>query len=161
MNNESEVIEENKVVKDRAKQSYKEGFSTDIEAFTIPPGLDEDTIRLISSKKDEPEWLLEYRLDAFRKWQEMETPEWAKLNIPEIDFQAIRAGSGIPASNADYVIPQPVHTAQSVHTVRAYSPCIQPSPCIHPVHTARSYSPARAYSPFIQPSPCIQPVHTA
>ncbi len=85
----TEVTEENQVVKARAKQSYKEGFVTDIESFTIPPGLDEDTIRLISAKKDEPEWLLAYRLDAFAKWQKMAQPEWAKLKIPAIDFQAI------------------------------------------------------------------------
>ncbi len=81
--------EENAVVKARAKQKYKEGFVTDIESFTIPPGLDEDTIRLISARKEEPMWLLDYRLDAFRKWQQMESPSWAKLNVPEIDFQAI------------------------------------------------------------------------
>lgn len=81
--------EQNRVVKDRAKQKYKEGFVTDIESYTIPPGLDEDTIRLISAKKEEPQWLLDYRLDAFRKWQTMTQPEWAKLNIPPIDFQAI------------------------------------------------------------------------
>ncbi len=83
------ATEDNAVVKARANQKYKEGFVTDIEAFTIPPGLDEQTIKLISSKKDEPEWLLDYRLDAFRKWQSMETPNWAKLKVPEIDFQAI------------------------------------------------------------------------
>ena len=88
-NQQAESVEENQAVKARAKQGYKEGFVTDIESITIPPGLDEDTIRLISEKKEEPQWLLDYRLDAFRKWQTMEQPEWAKLNIPEIDFQAI------------------------------------------------------------------------
>ncbi|TDR22388.1 Fe-S cluster assembly protein SufB [Marinicella litoralis] len=91
--------EENAVVKARANQKYKEGFVTDIEAFTIPPGLDEDTIRLISSKKDEPEWLLDYRLDAYRKWLTMETPNWAKLKVPEIDFQAISYYSSPNAVN--------------------------------------------------------------
>lgn len=90
--------EENAVVKARAKQKYKEGFVTDIESFTIPAGLDEDTIRLISAKKEEPEWLLEYRLEAFKKWQKMDSPNWAKLNVPEIDFQAISYYSSPNAS---------------------------------------------------------------
>lgn len=55
---------------------YKWGFVTDIEADTVPPGLDESVIRFISAKKDEPEWLLEWRLDAYRKWLTMEAPEW-------------------------------------------------------------------------------------
>ncbi len=99
MNKQIEVTEENQVVKDRAKQAYKEGFVTDIESFTIPPGLDEETIKLISSKKDEPAWLLDYRLDAFRQWQKMDTPEWAKLKIPAIDFQAISYYSSPNANN--------------------------------------------------------------
>lgn len=80
---------ENQLVKERASQRYKDGFVTDIESVTIPPGLNEDTIRLISKKKKEPEWLLEYRLNAYRHWLTMPTPDWAKLNVPEIDFQAI------------------------------------------------------------------------
>lgn len=68
---------------------YKYGFTTEIETETIGKGLTEQTIRLISAKKEEPEWLLEYRLDAFRKWQEMPMPQWAHLKIPEIDYQDI------------------------------------------------------------------------
>ena len=68
---------------------YKYGFTTDIETETIPEGLNEDVVRLISSKKEEPEWLLEYRLKAFRYWQTLEMPTWAHLNIPPIDYQAI------------------------------------------------------------------------
>ncbi len=98
-NQQTDTVEENQAVKERAKQGYKEGFVTDIESFTIPPGLDEDTIRLISAKKEEPQWLLDYRLDAFQKWQKMEQPEWAKLNIPEIDFQAISYYSSPNANN--------------------------------------------------------------
>jgi len=66
---------------------YKYGFVTDIETETIPGGLNEDVIRLISSKKMEPDWLLEFRLKAFRHWQSMEKPQWAHLDIPEIDYQ--------------------------------------------------------------------------
>ncbi len=68
---------------------YKYGFTSDIETRIIPPGLDEDVIRLISAKKGEPEWLLEFRLKAFRYWQTLKVPTWAHLDIPPIDFQAI------------------------------------------------------------------------
>ena len=70
-------------------QNYAYGFVTDIESETIPPGLDENVIRLISSKKNEPEFLLEWRLKAFRHWQKMKTPMWAQLKIGDIDFQSI------------------------------------------------------------------------
>lgn len=69
--------------------SYKEGFYTDIESETAPPGLSEDTVRYISAQKNEPEWLLEWRLKAYRAWCEMTMPTWAKLDIPDIDYQAI------------------------------------------------------------------------
>ncbi|MDX2507000.1 MAG: Fe-S cluster assembly protein SufB [Gammaproteobacteria bacterium] len=68
---------------------YKQGFVTNIESDTVPPGLNEDTIRLISAKKNEPGWMLEYRLKAFSKWLSMEQPDWAHLKIAAIDFQAI------------------------------------------------------------------------
>lgn len=68
---------------------YKYGFTTDIETDIIPPGLNEDVIRLISKKKNEPDWMLEYRLKAYRTWLKMEMPNWAYLNIPEFDYQAI------------------------------------------------------------------------
>jgi len=70
-------------------KKYEHGFVTDVESDTFPPGLDEGTVRAISAKKDEPEWLLEWRLKAFELWKTMPMPDWAKLNIPEIDFQAI------------------------------------------------------------------------
>ena len=68
---------------------YEYGFVTDIASDTLPPGLDETTVRAISAKKNEPEWLLEWRLKAFRHWLTMEEPEWAHINKPKIDFQAI------------------------------------------------------------------------
>jgi len=68
---------------------YKYGFVTDIETEVIPKGLSEDVIRLISAKKEEPGWMLEFRLKAFRHWQTMKMPSWAHLNIPDIDFQDI------------------------------------------------------------------------
>ncbi|MCA3634900.1 MAG: Fe-S cluster assembly protein SufB [Methylobacterium sp.] len=66
---------------------YKYGFVTDIESELAPKGLDEDTVRFISAKKNEPAWLLEWRLDAFRRWQTMQEPTWARVRYPEIDFQ--------------------------------------------------------------------------
>lgn len=70
-------------------QSYQHGFVTDIATETFPPGLNEDVIAAISAKKQEPEFLLKYRLEAYRHWLTLETPDWAHLNIDPIDFQAI------------------------------------------------------------------------
>ncbi|MEM6747131.1 MAG: Fe-S cluster assembly protein SufB [Pseudomonadota bacterium] len=67
--------------------TYKYGFTTDIETVKAPKGLSEDTVRFISAKKDEPEWLLEWRLEAFRRWQLMEEPTWAHVGYPKIDYQ--------------------------------------------------------------------------
>jgi Fe-S cluster assembly protein SufB len=68
---------------------YKYGFETNIESNTVPPGLNEDVIRLISAKKDEPEWMLEWRLDAYRRWLTMVEPDWARVHYPKIDFNSI------------------------------------------------------------------------
>ena len=72
-----------------ADQEYKYGFVTDIDQDTLPPGLNEDTVRFISNKKHEPQWLLEWRLKAFRAWQKMTEPVWPNVNYPAIDYQAI------------------------------------------------------------------------
>lgn len=77
------------ILKDATRSDYKFGFYTDIETDTIGKGLSEDTVKLISSRKNEPEWMLEWRLKAFRHWQKMKMPEWAHLNIPPIDYQDI------------------------------------------------------------------------
>jgi Fe-S cluster assembly protein SufB len=69
------------------EKSYEWGFSSDIEQEFAPKGLNEDIVRFISAKKGEPEWMLDYRLKAYRHWLTMETPDWAKLNIPPIDYQ--------------------------------------------------------------------------
>ncbi|MBE0463081.1 Fe-S cluster assembly protein SufB [Halomonas sp. AOP43-A1-21] len=71
------------------RREYKDGFVTDIESDTLPPGLDEGTIAFISKKKGEPEWMLEWRLDAYRQWLNMKEPSWAHLDYPPIDYQAI------------------------------------------------------------------------
>ena len=72
---------------EQATGKYKYGFVTDIESDKAPKGLNEDIIRFISAKKDEPEWMLEWRLKAFAVWQKMDSPDWAKLDIPPIDYQ--------------------------------------------------------------------------
>ncbi len=77
------------VIQNLVNQPYKHGFRTDIESDTVPRGLDEDVIRLISAKKNEPEWLLEFRLKAFRHWQTMTEPKWPNVKYPKIDFQDI------------------------------------------------------------------------
>ena len=79
----------NTILTDIADSDYKYGFSTQIETDIIPVGLNEDIVRLISSKKNEPEWLLEFRLKAYRYWVKQSLPTWAHLNIPEIDFQGL------------------------------------------------------------------------
>ena len=81
--------ESDKVLSDATSGEYKYGFTSDIDTDIIPAGLNEDVIRLISHKKQEPEWLLEFRLKAFRYWLTLTPPTWAHLKIPEIDFQAI------------------------------------------------------------------------
>src|SRR3546814_3723728 len=70
-------------------REYSAGFVTEIESVTIPKGLSEDTIQLLSSKKGEPEFMLEWRLAAYRHWLTMDLPEWAKVSFPAIDFQDI------------------------------------------------------------------------
>ncbi len=77
------------IIHELTQSDYKYGFTTDIETEIIPAGLNEDVVRIISAKKNEPDWLLEIRLKAFRHWQTMKMPEWAHLNLPEIDFQSI------------------------------------------------------------------------
>lgn len=84
-----DINEEKKLLNDITKSEYKEGFVTDVEQEFIPKGLNEDIVRMISKRKDEPQWLLDFRLDAFRKWQKMEMSEWGHLDMPHIDYQDI------------------------------------------------------------------------
>ena len=79
----------NNILKKLANKAYEFGFVSKIKTDIIESGLSEDTIRLISSKKNEPEWMLEFRLTAYRHWLTMEMPQWAHLDIPPIDYQAI------------------------------------------------------------------------
>ena len=81
--------ESDKIIQEFTSQEYKEGFVTDVQQVFIPKGLNEDIIRRISALKEEPQWLLDFRLDAFRKWQGMEQPSWGHLKMPPIDYQDI------------------------------------------------------------------------
>ena len=81
--------ENEEILRDVTAGEYKYGFVSDIDTHIIPKGLNEDVVRYISTVKGEPEWLLEFRLKAFRHWQSLEMPHWAHLDIPEIDYQGI------------------------------------------------------------------------
>ena len=84
-----DINEEKKLLQDITKKEYKEGLVTDVDQDFIPNGLNEDIVRMISERKGEPQWLLDFRLDAFRKWQKMEMPDWGHLDMPHIDYQDI------------------------------------------------------------------------
>jgi len=83
------MSEQNRIIKDIESREYKYGFTSDIETETIPRGLNEDVVRLISQKKGEPGWMTDRRLEAYRHWLTLTPPTWAHLRIPEIDFQSI------------------------------------------------------------------------
>lgn len=95
MSSESEVIDQ------FVEQEYKWGFYTDVETDTLPPGLNEDVIRHISAKKEEPEWLLDWRLKAFRHWQTMHEPRWPHVQYEPIDYQGISYYSAPGAKDKD------------------------------------------------------------
>ena len=82
-------MSENDIIQKVTEAEYEHGFETDIEQEYFPKGLNEDIIRMISRKKEEPEWMLEFRLKSYRKWLTMKMPSWAHLNIPQIDFQEV------------------------------------------------------------------------
>ena len=86
---ETQKNEKNQLVREVAEKKYEYGFTTDVQTEIIEKGLNEDVVRLISSKKGEPDWLLEFRLKAFRYWQTLEQPTWGHVNLPQIDYQAI------------------------------------------------------------------------
>lgn len=108
--------ENNKFVREVADEKYKYGFTTQVDTDIIPKGLNEDVIRLISAKKQEPDWLLQFRLDAYRYWLTLEMPRWAHLDIPDIDFQDISyyadplAGKRNRPGSMDEVDPELVKT---------------------------------------------------
>src|ERR1044072_4040728 len=81
------MAENDKIIGEVVANDYKYGFTTNIEQEFAAIGLSEDTVRFISAKKNEPEWMLEWRLKAFRLWLTLTPPDWAKLNVPAIDYQ--------------------------------------------------------------------------
>ena len=87
----SQSNKNNTIIESATSGDYKYGFVTEIDTHIIPKGLSEDVVRYISQVKNEPEWLLEFRLKAYRHWLTMKMPRWAHLDIPEIDFQIGRA----------------------------------------------------------------------
>lgn len=92
--------EENNIIRDVTSREYSGGFVTDVEQEFVPKGLNEDTIRMISSMKEEPRWMLDFRLDAFGRWKKMKQPDWAHLDMPPIDYQDIIYYAA-PKKNAD------------------------------------------------------------
>ena len=101
------MTEEDKLLEEVTSAEYKYGFVTDIDSDTIKKGLNEDVIRLISMKKNEPEWLLEWRLEGFKKFQRMTEPEWANVHYNKPDLQAI----------SYYSAPKPKKTLESLDEV--------------------------------------------
>ncbi len=83
------MSESDQIINEVTQSDYKYGFVSDFEADQLPKGLTEDTIRMISARKNEPQWLLDYRLNAFHIWQQMEEPNWAHVNYPKINYQDI------------------------------------------------------------------------
>lgn len=83
------MSEQNKIIEDLSNKEYEYGFTSNIETESFPKGLNEDVVRRISAIKEEPQFLLDFRLKAFKKWQSMQMPKWAYLDIPEIDYQDV------------------------------------------------------------------------
>ncbi len=104
----SEEQNEQQKIDNLVSKEYELGFTVDVEADTAPPGLNEEIIRFISAKKDEPEWMTQIRLDAFKVWQKMKEPHWAKLHYDPIDYQAISYFSAPkkPLGSLDEVDPE-------------------------------------------------------
>ena len=90
------------VLDKKLNQSYQAGFTTNVESETLPPGLNEDTVRKISKIKNEPEWLLNFRLKAYNRWKVLKKPDWANLQIEPIDYQSISYYSAPKKGPASY-----------------------------------------------------------
>ena len=111
----------NDTINNQLDKKYEFGFTTNIEQDTLPPGLNEDVIKIISNKKNEPSWLLNWRLTAFKKWKKMTEPKWAKINYPKIDYQKISYFSAPKKSNLkslDEVAPEILKTYNKFEHLR-------------------------------------------
>ena len=114
-------------------EKYKHGFVTDIEQDFSPKGLNADIVRFISAKKNEPDWMLAWRLDAFERWQAMEEPSWAKVNFPRIDYQ----------DSYYYAAPKEKVGLKSLDEVESGHPAKRPTrSCWHPACASRRCWPA-------------------
>ena len=102
------IDDQRDIIDEVTEAEYKYGFTSDIDTDVIPSGLSEDVVRLISAKKEEPGWMLDFRLEAYRRWLQMEPPSWAHLDIPEIDFQTISyyAAPRRPKANGEEIDPE-------------------------------------------------------
>ena len=129
-------------IADESGDKYKYGFVTDIASDTAPKGLSEDIIRLISQKKGEPDWLLERRLEAFRFWQKLKEPTWAKLTYDKIDYQDLYYYSApkqkVAPKSLDEVDPELLKTYEKFQLLqsrktdygkRYYRPIERRNPC--------------------------------
>ena len=99
-------------------KTYKEGFSTDIESVSLPPGLDEGVVKYISEMKNEPEWLLEYRLKAFEHWKNSTEPTWSVLDYKQIDYQSISYYSAPKKFTKDEIPQEILDTFEKLGTTR-------------------------------------------
>ncbi len=113
------MTQEVETLQELADQKYKYGFVSDIASEFAPKGLNEDIVRFISAKKNEPEWMLEWRLDAYRRWIKMEEPAWARVNYPKIDFQdfyyyAAPKGDGEKPKSLDEIDPELLRTYEKL-----------------------------------------------
>jgi Fe-S cluster assembly protein SufB len=95
-------------------EKYEQGFNTDVEADSLPPGLDEDTIRQISAIKEEPQWLLDFRLKAYKKWLAMDEPDWSELDYTPIDYQALSYYSAPKTRTKDDIPPEILETFEKL-----------------------------------------------
>ena len=130
------MAEKNSFVREVAEKKYEYGFTTDVQTDIIEKGLSEDVVRLISQKKGEPDWLLEFRLNAFRHWLTMEQPTWGHLSLPEIDYQDISyyaAPSKPPRGEASNHSP-------SEETEKAWISCAWAAVAVTPVPMAHTGS---------------------
>ena len=82
-------IKQNEFVREVAEKKYEFGFTTNVQTEIIPKGLNEDVVRLISKKKREPDWMLDFRLKAYNYWKTLTQPTWGHVHVPKIDYQAI------------------------------------------------------------------------
>ncbi len=106
-------------IDERLKSDYEAGFVTDIESETLPPGLNQEVIEFISNKKNEPDWLLEWRLRAYEQWREMQEPQWAHVHYPKVDFDALSyysapKGVGEGPKSLDEVDPELLRTYEKL-----------------------------------------------